>query len=467
MRHCLHILSGIFLFLGTQPSEGLARILYSMNMSQGRVARSSSGEIYKAAEHLSLMTKCSHRLWPDYNWLDFQVIFVDPSKGLAVLWNDKSAGNSRGDPAISFVPTSSFSQVRSGSFKHITYKGVKTLVKVRRRGENFRSLTHFAIYHLFRETGQATMPHIEMRGDFYPVNWHARYLRRELIDSLRRAIKKREKKDLAEAAFWKMKLAELHPDEVKRNRAADLREGTAEYMSRLGTALAILGCDSSDEKVFRRAANLLDERFRPNEFDQRYEPDAIGLMAGLLLQMEQVDVWQHRAMKGEDMLDILLANVQPRDQKYRRVLATRFKSFYEMENAERGRRVKRFVEKMTSDNYFVLAVPDSWRVGPSTTLGPTIIFDYAGNLTRMGVGRTSRFEKPKGHASVEIHQQDVGFWKIDGEQKETYFYFSVAKKDLRKELDGSYSVRNRHVVVESLVVKRLRIEGSTTWLIAQ
>ncbi len=421
-------------------------------------------EIYKAAEHLSVMVKCPDRLWPNYSWRDIQVVFIDVKQGNAVLWNDQAQKSTDKEPKITLVPASVFSPLSPGSFQFATYQGVTTLLIWWDGHQGYEAMVEFAIHEGFHETGQSNMSRAGRRGDFYPENWHARYLRRELIDSLTRAVSKPTADRLAAAAFWEKKISELYPGDVELNRPTDLREGTAEYIGKLGASLALLGCGSSDGDLYRKARKGL--RTSQLSFGKELESYRIGLMAGLLLQKLPVKGWQQRAAKGEDLLDILLSDVKPQEQKEDKKLAAEFKNYYEEKNEQLAGVIESFEHKLTSHDFYVLAMPNSWRVG-SYTARQHINFAFNGRVLTVALGTNSHFRKPETSLTVEIHHQDVGFLELGGEISGGYIYFPVARDELQLEVDGTYSVQTKSVKAFHLPAKAMRMEGFTTWLVAQ
>lgn len=180
----------------------LAQPATDQNTSQHTALENS--EIYKAAELLSIMVECPERLWPNYNWEHYQVIFIDAEQDKAVFWNDQSQTGE--GPILSFPPASRFDRYVPGLYQFIKYKDARTMFMRRKQSQDFKDLIYLAIHEGFHNTGQSKMPSMKRRGEFYPEAWRARYLRRELMNSLRRAIKKKGRKGLPAAAYWRRKL---------------------------------------------------------------------------------------------------------------------------------------------------------------------------------------------------------------------------------------------------------------------
>jgi hypothetical protein len=149
---------------------------------------STSFTLRDASDRLSIMTQCPQRLWPDYSWSNFQVVFIEKDSGKALLWNDQAKLDQGPQPAISEIDSEDDllkAAPSSGRFWTRMYRGARTIVMWRYATDTERALIGLTFHEGFHAVGQHSFQKVQFeRGDNYPEDWHPRYIRRKLLESL-------------------------------------------------------------------------------------------------------------------------------------------------------------------------------------------------------------------------------------------------------------------------------------------
>jgi hypothetical protein len=426
--------------------------------------------VYNAAALMSVIVKCPDRIWPEFNWRDMQAVFVDPATGQAALWKDRAAGSASSAPNISMVEASEFGSEPgpSGHFQFMMYRNAPTVVVWRTPGQSEGDLVNVAIHETFHRIGQDKMPGTGTRGDRYPEDWEARYLRFELVRSLGEALGGSQRA-LRRAAYWRGELLAKHSADVASTKSLDLHEGTAQFVGALGSSLAMCGCEVSDGKLLahvRKRRDMLHQDIGAPIFFKDGESYTVGLLAGLCLMKRRVPEWQSQAAAGQDPMATLLQDVKPKAVKPDARIAEQYRQFYERQNKETGAVVESFKERIRSGSWWVVCVSGRAMQGSFGTRG-FVNFEMNGLQSLAARGVDAVFAGPAMHGRLELHGQDIGYVQLSLRPNEPsqFNYFPIENEALKRQPDGTYSITNEHIHGTALRPERTHVNGSARWMI--
>jgi hypothetical protein len=430
---------------------------------------STSFTLRDAADRLSIMTRCPQRLWPDYSWSNFQVVFIDKDTGKALLWNDQAKLDQGPQPAISEIDSEDDllkAAPSSGRFWTRMYRGARTIVMWRYATDTESALIGLTFHEGFHAVGQHSFQKVRFeRGDNYPEDWHPRYIRRKLLESLMYFLLTGEQEQLHASAFWYQRWTRQFPDDVNRVKGVDMIEGTAEFVGEVGAFLAFAGCEATNDSLLGWAK----ERIRNPALgldtisvdDESYD---LGVISGIILLERNAPNWQAQVEQGRGIEDILLDGVAPIPQPEDEELAQKVKAVYDKRNSANGVGIERFISELNSDSVYVLSLPKRFLVG-SYLSGGFVNSKVNNTSVQIVKNFTGQFRGTSG--SIEVKDQYVGFLALIGAESGDYVFFPLPKEELTKEVDGSYSiVKDEHIDGLNLQLDRFSIRGfNQDWLI--
>lgn len=268
------------------------------------------------------MFDCIDRVWPSAvaGYQSAQVIVTENrSEGdVAYLWHMNGD-----EESIEELDAQTLSAEWFSAFTFSEFRGKKTLgfnvsqwfAPASSSSEslwnsNISTLFHEG-FHLFGESNWQYTP--GGRDQEYPIRWEPRYLRAQLLFALEDALL--QGTDLSAAAYWYERYLSEYTEEAAYYNHVDRTEGGTRYADVIMTALAGNGCEASEEELLADIRQHLPPiHFR---LEGKGESYVLGLLAGLLLRENPVDLWHTRVEEGETLQGILLDGViatpQPED----------------------------------------------------------------------------------------------------------------------------------------------------------
>jgi hypothetical protein len=228
------------------------------------------------------------------------------------------------------------------------------------------------------------------RGIRYPEPWGPRYLRRELVRSLRDAAEGKPGA-LADAAAWQARLAEEFPESVRETRKVDVAEGTAEYAGVMAASVAAAGCHANEGALAAGAARRVGERWKsPDKEEESY---ALGVLAGLSLRARGAKGWEAAAASGTPPAETLLAGIPPGDPAGDLDLAAETKREVAATNRAVLEKIEPFLTPPAGDE-FLVAMPSGWMQGSFGTAGFVSLPAEGGADRRFVLDTTAAFVSP-------------------------------------------------------------------------
>ncbi|MEK7403691.1 MAG: hypothetical protein AAB225_01155 [Acidobacteriota bacterium] len=435
--------------------------LFPSNTGQARAPEA----IDIAAERFSAMFHCSERIWPQFRWDEIQVAFISPQSGRALLWNHQTGTPKSPAPLVVGLPAAQFGPVPPGHFMFAIRAGAKTILVWHRTAQTAADLIKVAIHETFHQVAQREMPGCR-RGDYYPEDGEARYVRFELLRSLTEALQNRDDLALQRAAYWRQLLLAEHPRDVDLTSCLDLREGTAEFVSMIGTSLTERGCKVTDERLVAETTRRL--RITPDLADKLNKDDdsyRLGLVACLLLEQRGVKGWRAKASSFGNLMLQLFSDITPLSHvDVDSSLAQRIGERYLKRNAELKPVVETLMRRRQSDGFWVIAVPERFMYGAYRANG-FIRTDLAG-LNDIIRGFTAVYRSSSGY--LEIKSQDVVSARVLIGEGIDLKYFFVERTAVQQEKGGLYAIRYEGVNGRSLRLRPEEVVGfASTWLIVE
>ena len=322
-----------------------------------------------AAALTPALATCPARVWPGLPGRDLQVLLVDLRGRRALLWNDLRGGY-RGAPRIAGIPFGELPPLyTSGAeYRFGELQGKPALGFTYDPGADpswsAEIVVHEA-FHRYVQEGWAIPASGVSRGIRYPEPWEPRYLRRELVRSLRTAAGN-PPGALADAAAWLSRIRDAFPESLRETRAIDVVEGTAEYAGVMAAAVSASGCAASETALLAEATRRVRSRWdRPDKEEESY---ALGVLAGLALRGRAERGWESAAAAGSPPAELLLARVPPGDPVVDMELAAETKREFEEENRAVRKKIEPFLSPPPGDA-FLAAVPSPWMQGSFDTRG--------------------------------------------------------------------------------------------------
>ncbi len=408
------------------------------------------------------LSECPDRVWPGFPGREIQVLLVDVRGRRALLWNDLRDGF-RGPPRLTAVPFEELPPLfTTGSeYQFGELRGRATLGFAYNPAADSswsaEVVAHEAFHRYVQGMWAAAGSDIP-RGIRYPEPWGPRYLRRELIRSLRDAVDGKAGA-LADAAAWQARLAEEFPDSVRETRKMDVAEGTAEYAGVIAAAVAEAGCGTKESALIRAAARRVAGRWeRPDKEEESY---ALGVLAGLALRSRGAKGWEAAAAAGTPPVEIMLAGAPPGNPAGDLELAAGTKREVSAANRTVRKRIEGFLSPPGGDE-FLVAVPSAWMQGSFGTAGFVTLPAEGGAERRFVLDVTAAFVSPSYGSRLTltgVTAETTGSPCGDG----AFHVFHLPIRALREEPGGRGSIAEKRVRGANLAYDFVRRDG-VVWL---
>jgi hypothetical protein len=408
------------------------------------------------------LCECPDRVWPGFPGREIQVLLVDFRGRRALLWNDLRDGF-RGIPRLTAIPFGElppfFTSGSEYQFGEVYGRPTLGFAYDPKADPSWSAevVAHEAFHRYVQGNWKGAGGSME-RGIRYPEPWGPRYLRRELIRSLRGAVEGKPGA-LADAAAWQARLAGEFPDSVRQTRKVDVAEGTAEYAGAMSAAVAGAGCGAKESALIGAVAQRVRGRWeRPDKEEESY---ALGVLAGLALRAEGRQGWEAATASGTPPVEFLLAGVTPADPPGNLDLAAGTKREVAAANRAVREKIEEFLSPPAGDE-FLVAVPSSWMQGSFETAGfVTLPADGGADRTFL-LDITAAFRSPAygsllmlSGLTVEISGSPCGIG--------SFHVFPLRIAALREEPDGRGSISEKRVRGERLAYDFARRDG-VVWL---
>jgi len=404
---------------------------------------------------------CPERVWPGLPGRDLQVLLVDFQGRRALLWNDLREGY-RERPRISAVPFeglpplfTSGSEYQFGKLYGKPALGFAYDPKADPSG-SAEVIVHEEFHRYqggWREAGAGMS-----RGIRYPEPWGPRYLRRELIRSLR-AVVEGKPGALSDASAWLYRLREEFPEALREARAVDVIEGTAEYAGVMAAAVAASGCEAEDPTRIAKALMRVAGRWdRPDKEEESY---ALGVLAGLALRARGAKEWEAAAAAGAPPAELLLSAVPPGDPAGDVELAAETKRDFAAANRTVREKIDPFLSPTPGD-VLLVAAPSAWIQGSFETRGFVTLPGDGGAERTFVLDMAASFASPEYGSRLSLSGVTVersGSPCGGGE----YHVFPLPIRALREGPDGRGAIAEDRVRGEALAYDFVRLSG-VVWL---
>jgi hypothetical protein len=231
---------------------------------------------------------CPDRIWKGVDWRGARITLLSPTRGEGIVLQHGKAESVDAETARQF--SSAFDFEKNGLVINVD--------SARTPEEAFALLVHEG-FHAF---GQKDFEHTTQgRNETYPAPFEPRLEREELTRNLI-AHFRGEPEALERAAAWHMR----HKSH-KEDLGSDVIEGSAEYVEKIATAIAKLGCDAEEKDLVAQAVEALAEQGAA--FDKEYEHYRIGALSFLLARPQLQKVLSN--IDDENLpLDIVFKNIK-------------------------------------------------------------------------------------------------------------------------------------------------------------
>lgn len=234
---------------------------------------------------------CPDRIWNGVDWRAARITLVSPSTGTGMTLQHGQVEMLNEEASKAF--TSGYKIENRGVIVNVDY--------AQSAQDAFALLVHEG-FHAF---GQAEFEQsTEGRTEIYPAKYEPRLEREELTRALISHFRG-EAGALERAAAWHRRHAS-HKEQL----GSDVIEGSAEYVEKVSTVIAKLGCDVSEKVLMDQVVESLAEQ--GGAFDKEYEHYRIGAL-GFLLARPQMQKILSQVEDDLLPLDIIFKQVKPAD----------------------------------------------------------------------------------------------------------------------------------------------------------
>lgn len=421
----------------------------------------------------------AHLLWPGQSWNTFQVVIVDSAQGRAWIWNDQSLGHGQGGLAeIDFhaLPASLQEMLGDGTFRGNPAMSVDIALFPDAAGQV--STPSFIIHELFHERIQKpkfvlpTQPDTE-RWPRYPLSAEPRYLRNELIESLRRAFLAASPSErqaaLSEAAYWHVTYKSRFPQEALETAYTELLEMPAQHAESMAMLIARYPECVTEEALIKQAKEHPELFDSEDRFEKNIEPYQLSTWSGLLLR-DRNRLSDFAAIeRGEYPLDVLLRGIEPAlnvpDNDDNRLAAQQKAA---EANAHTEQAAKPVFEQFALPGNTRVLLPFSWRFGGFIATSPTTLTDKPGQPTLLPLA-TFEIHPPQG-GSLEVQGANLLLYESHplANTPGTMAAFVVPPKGLSRAEDGSFTIDGSIVpglVGTGLKLKEVIADDGLRWLV--
>ena len=326
-------------------------------------------------QSMSDIARCPDRIWPDLRLTEEPYIVLDKSKDTATVVTHDSCGNpSYRSPSDSEVTRDYFESKNPFEFTSINDKR-RVIIKWSENKEDFlfpitateafSLLVHEAFHacdqsHEHWKKDDLKIDRFSQKTEECTPRKYRAYIRYYLEKALKKNVNSRGyKKALRKAAWWNKKYKENFPEEVKAAEAADIIEGSAEFVTIRANALLQEGCQASEEE--------LQKAYSKHYFNNRgkypkilstpdFEAYNIGSLASALLENSSSPQWQKKVTEGTSPVQLLLEEVSPRKTTRKVREIEDGCRVFESGKKHREFSVQNINNQLQSENYIALSI---------------------------------------------------------------------------------------------------------------
>lgn len=448
---------------------------YSKSLVQG-YGKSDEQPMEFAVKALNRsVLQCPERIWPEANWKDVQTLLVNNDRKTACLWN----GSGTGDIAqIGY--TSLPEELHKFGWNEAQWKNQKAtsivLDDYSKDPTGVIELFGHESFHLVNQSNWNRNSSMFFRGDLYPEDWKPRYIRRMIMRALFKALVTGDRGALGAAAYWHQKYRSEFPQDFERSKYTDRTEGAAEYVGLLTGALGTLGCNASNEQILgwlrKRVGELWDKKWDNLSYHpsaREMETNAIGLLAGFLLDAEEVPGWKQLvAASAGTPMDILARHIEPVQAPDDPAVTTRVMEYYARQNKAMKAALDEFLDRRQSTDFMFLAVPYD-RLIPGTLAREAFLGNMDGNRFRKFIlSMEARFSTPSPTSQIEV--KGVTAEMVDSKHALGgfgYYVIPIPASALKVTSGGIYSIVSDKVKAPSLIFELHEDPMTGKWLWVQ
>ncbi len=336
------------------------------------------GRIQEIEKGLSTLLECPDRIWSGESWSKRSVLLVSKEKKTAYLWNaPEKPGKTR---VVNFDDLPS--AVREEFvFNFLDFEGAKVIavsldisMLVNLSGHDYIDFAiPLAIHEGFHVFFQQAWPNfanaqVTSRAPIYPDKPRLRFLRRELVLSLRASLL--SDAPLGAAAHWRNALRAEFPEELTTLAWVDNAEGTARFVEGRAVVLAKYGCSAASSLLPTEVEDYIGINVGVQEpFDSSDEPYHLGNYAVQLLEKSGHADYVAKLTSGATPVDLLLESVAPLPQVEDAARLGHAISVIEERNAKAKTWIDPLLAALKSTGSTRVVFPTSWYVGSYKTHG--------------------------------------------------------------------------------------------------
>lgn len=265
----------------------------------------------------TVILECPDRVWPGLTWKDFTVFLSDQQTKEAFKWEASSPELLSPVDFASVPPelTSSFYGIGGDKDKlllGLSLNLTATENESHKAKYGIDSAIGLGIHEGFHHTEQATWQGPadsagQSRDTVYPLEARPRYLRYLMLKAMNAYLAEPKSQLLGQLSTIHAQYALEFPDEARGIKHTDYIEGSAQYVEKIGEAIALKGCDASEAELIETAtkASTDSNSIVPAADGESY---GLGLASGLIMRsLEVFKGWEAELEDAQTPLSILTA----------------------------------------------------------------------------------------------------------------------------------------------------------------
>jgi len=422
---------------------------------------------------------CPEKIWPGWQTKGLRILIVDIPQKNAILLSAAEPSSSESQTPFSVAPVSYDSLSphlkKTGlGYAYISWPLIGRILAVHHSVSNesgIGQVVELVLHEAFHLTGQSRFGFSALtftRGPHFPDNADLRYLRRRIIDGLRKTAQGDNR--IGEIAFWVNQVRDKYGAGLNRLATLDAAEGSAEYVRFVGSSITTLGCEAAENVILSKALERLDSKWRDfsaqsvKSFPES-ESYVIGAYSGLLLRKSGRTGWERATENGQSMLDQLVMNVGPESRPEDPELQVQVNREVTARNEFMKSRLDALRTSLQSPERIAVSIPRA-RLG---VLYPQYGYvTYEGEsgkeiLVALGARVPTTFSLDFG--TIELREQIVQIVSQTPCGAYRQAVFSVSKDAISEPVDGNVRIATAGIVAELLGVSKRAHEG-LQWLCA-